>query len=192
MSLAPLKLIIAGDGGVGKTTLLRRYVEGTYEHSTLTVGSDFASKTVNMNHTEIQAIFWDFGGEPRFRMLFPSFCNGAHGAVLVFDISRFVTFNSLEEWLTLIREVEPNIPIILIGSKCDLNRSVDFDTAQAFADSHKIESYFEVSAQSNTGVQDALRYIIRRAFECKYNGHSKPNNEETLSDTEALTPVPQE
>ena len=84
-----LKLVVAGEGGVGKTTMIRRYVEGVYHDSILTVGTAFAAKRIVISDghgpTPIKAQIWDFGGEKRFRFLLPKFCFGARGAMLCFD-----------------------------------------------------------------------------------------------------------
>ena len=103
-----LKLVVAGEGGVGKTTLIRRYVEGVYHDSLLTVGAAFAARRLVLDDgygpQAVKLQIWDFGGEKRFRFLLPKFCYGARGAMLSFDLNRFSTFLKLDQWLELIRQ----------------------------------------------------------------------------------------
>lgn len=161
-----LKLIVAGEGGVGKTTLVRRFVEGVYHDSILTVGTAFAAKrmVVDDGHelTPIKLQIWDFGGEKRFRFLLPKFCIGARGAMLSFDLNRFSTFLKLDQWLSLIRENTEMIPIILIGTKADLQRAVDQKEVIQFAKGHGLLAYFETSSKDNLNVTAAFEYISKQ------------------------------
>ncbi len=158
-----LKLVVAGEGGVGKTTMIRRYVDGIYHDSLLTVGAAFAAKTlvVNDGHgpTPIKLQIWDFGGEKRFRFLLPKFCYGARGAMLSFDLNRFSTFLKLDEWLRLIRANTDKIPIILVGMKADLQRAVNRTEVIEFAKSHRLKAYFETSSKDDLNVTPAFEYI---------------------------------
>lgn len=84
------KLVVAGEGGVGKTTLIIRYCEGIFKHDTrTTVGVGFASKEVQLHGESIKLQIWDFGGEERFRFILPAYCKGANAAILAFDSTRF-------------------------------------------------------------------------------------------------------
>jgi small GTP-binding protein len=158
-----LKLVVAGEGGVGKTTFVRRYVEGVYHDSLLTVGTAFAARSliVNDGHgpTAIKLQIWDMGGEKRFRFLLPKFCFGARGAMLCFDLNRFSTFLKLDEWLRLIRESTDNIPIVLIGMKADLHRAVDQKEVIQFAKANGFKAYFETSSKDDLNVTPAFEYI---------------------------------
>lgn len=160
-----LKLVVAGEGGVGKTTLIRRYVEGVYHDSLLTVGTSFAAKRLVLNDgygfQRVKLQIWDFGGEKRFRFLLPKFCIGARGAMLSFDLNRFSTFLKLNEWLELIRDNTNNIPIILIGTKSDLQRTINRDEVIEFAKSRGLKAYFETSSKEDYNVTPAFEYIAK-------------------------------
>lgn len=164
-----LKLVVAGEGGVGKTTMIRRYVEGVYHDSILTVGTAFAAKKliVNDGHgpTPVKAQIWDFGGEKRFRFLLPKFCFGARGAMLCFDLNRFSTFLKLDEWLKLVRDNTDKIPIILIGMKADLHRAVDQKEVIQFAKANGFKAYFETSAKDDLNVTPAFEFIAKEMLE---------------------------
>ncbi len=164
-----LKLVVAGEGGVGKTTMIRRYVEGVYHDSLLTVGTAFAAKKLIINDghgsTPVKLQVWDFGGEKRFRFLLPKFCFGARGAMLCFDLNRFSTFLKLDEWLGLIRSNTEKIPVILIGMKADLHRAVNRKEVIQFAKDHGFKAYFETSAKDDLNVTPAFEYIGKEMLE---------------------------
>jgi len=164
-----LKIVIAGEGGVGKTTMVRRYVEGTYHDSLLTVGAAFAAKRLIVNNsgeqTGVKLQIWDFGGEKRFRFLLPKFCLGARGAMLAFDLNRFSTFLKLNQWLELIRDNTEDIPIVLIGMKADLQRAIEQKEVVDFAKTHKLKAYFETSSKDDVNVTPAFEYIAKEMLE---------------------------
>jgi small GTP-binding protein len=174
-----LKLVVAGEGGVGKTTLVRRYVEGVYHDSLLTVGTGFAARrlVINDGHGEqaVKLQIWDFGGEKRFRFLLPKFCVGARGAVLSFDLNRFSTFLKLNQWLELIRNNTDKIPIILVGTKADLQRSIDRKEVIEYAQKQGLKAYFETSSKDNLNVTPAFEYIAKQMLEYLRNRISKTN-----------------
>lgn len=166
-----MKIVLVGDGGVGKTTLLRRYTRGNFENPLMTVGADFAVVEYNLSDEEVTICFWDLGGEKRFRDVAPAFCAGAHGAVLVFDLSRYSSFTSLDEWLRILRNVTGDIPIVVVGAKCDLRRSVTTELAQRYVASKGLDAYFEVSSKRDVGVREAFEYIIDRAVKKARSSH---------------------
>jgi small GTP-binding protein len=172
-----LKLVVAGEGGVGKTTLIRRYVDGVFHDSKLTVGTAFAAKTLAINDggttTPIKLQLWDFGGEKRFRFLLPKFCLGARGAILAFDLNRFSTFLKLNEWLKLLRDNTEDIPIIVIGTKADLHRAVDRKEVIEYAKSNGLKAYFETSSKDDVNVTPAFEYIAKQMYDSIRKGFRK-------------------
>ncbi|MFX1478351.1 MAG: GTP-binding protein [Promethearchaeota archaeon] len=120
------KVVVAGAKNVGKTSLIRRYATGKFEISTLsTIGVDFETKKVIVDDTEILLNIWDFAGEKKFRLLFPSYVSGASGALMLYDVSNKDSLNDLYDWINVIASV-PNSPKtkILIEAKKDLTRKV--------------------------------------------------------------------
>ncbi|MFW9867792.1 MAG: GTP-binding protein [Promethearchaeota archaeon] len=120
------KVVVAGAKNVGKTSLIRRYATGKFEISTLsTIGVDFETKKVIVDDTEILLNIWDFAGEKKFRLLFPSYVSGASGALMLYDVSNKDSLNDLYDWINVISSV-PNSPKtkILIEAKKDLTRKV--------------------------------------------------------------------
>jgi len=115
------KLITVGDGFVGKTTLLRRYVEGFfYEVPKITIGVDFYLKRLIYKTYEVAFQLWDFGGQNQFRFMQNRYIGGASGAFLLYDLSEPKSINNAEEWINLVRSQDEELLIILVGTKYDL------------------------------------------------------------------------
>ena len=128
------KVVLTGPGAVGKTSLLNRYITNSFQQSyKITIGVDFVSKTLKVDpDLVVRMTIWDIGGQERFRFMAKSFYEGAHGALLVFDLSRTETFYEMQKWLgELFQSTGPNIPFLLIGNKLDLiestGRCIDVD-----------------------------------------------------------------
>src|SRR4030042_1429974 len=93
------KLIIFGDGGVGKTTLTQRYLTGFFNtDSRLTIGVEFFVKSLEVADKQVKLKTWGFGGEERFRFLLPQYCRGASGGIFVYDVTQELTLHHLSEW----------------------------------------------------------------------------------------------
>ncbi|MFX0067504.1 MAG: Rab family GTPase [Promethearchaeota archaeon] len=171
------KVIVTGEGGVGKTCLVQRYTSGNFYHTRTTIGVGFATADVNLNGRDIKLQIWDFGGEERFRRLLPSFCKGASGALVLFDLTRFPTFLHLNEWLDLIRDNTNNIPLVLVGSKADLTnmRVVGREEIADLMNKYNIEHYYEVSSKDGINTEvvfTRIAKLIVNSFET-----SNTNNE---------------
>ncbi len=125
--IGPLKLIVAGDGGTGKSTLLDSKFNGSFSHSSkITIGVDFRIMNI-IDPSEVQFLIFDLGGQKRFQFLHTAYIIGAKGAILLYDLSRPKTFEHLEQWLDLLVLENPNIPIILGGTKKDIVMREDLD-----------------------------------------------------------------
>jgi small GTP-binding protein len=155
---AVLKMIIVGDGGVGKTTLIHRYLTGNYLDQRMTVGSGFATRDLNMEGITITLAIWDFAGEERFRFLLPTYCRGSLGCLLAFDLTRPPTFYHLDQWLTLVRDNTDEIPILLLGNKRDAGEK-NSDLAKDYAQINGLAGYLETSAKEGYNVDKAFETI---------------------------------
>jgi small GTP-binding protein len=161
------KLVVAGEGGVGKTTLVIRYCEGVFKHDTrTTVGVGFASKEVKVEGENIKLQIWDFGGEERFRFILPQYCKGANAAILAFDTTRFQSLKNLPEWVDIIRKNAGDVPIVLVGTKVDVEekRTVKTNDGDAFAKRNSLDSYFDVSSKTGLNVNNVFAKIAELAF----------------------------
>ena len=156
-----LKLVVAGEGGVGKTCLVERFCYGKYSDQRATIGTGFGAKVLNVNGQKIKLQIWDFGGEKQFRVLLPNFARGAAGALLCFDMTRYSTFMQLEEWHDILRGSTDNIPIILVGTKLDLRseRVVTADVARDYVQKRTLGGFIETSSKENVNVYESFRDI---------------------------------
>ncbi|MFX1314525.1 MAG: GTP-binding protein [Promethearchaeota archaeon] len=154
------KVVVAGAKNVGKTSLIRRYATGKFDKSTLsTIGVDFETKKVIVDNTEILLNIWDFAGEERFRVLFPSYVSGASGALMLYDITSKDSLNDLYDWINVISSV-PNAPKtkILIEAKIDLERKVKREEGMELFEKFKFQGDL-LSTSSKTGEN------VEKAFE---------------------------
>jgi small GTP-binding protein len=162
------KLVVAGEGGVGKTTLIIRYCEGIFKHDTrTTVGVGFASKEVSLRGEKIKLQIWDFGGEERFRFILPAYCKGANAAILAFDTTRFQSVKNLPEWVEIIRKNAGNVPIVLVGTKTDLEdkRTVRHEEGEAFSSKNRLEGYYDVSSKTGLNVDTVFAKVAELAYD---------------------------
>ena len=163
-----LKLLTAGDGGVGKTTLLRRFVEGTFSAETkMTIGVEFHLKELDIdgNHCTLQ--LWDFGGQERFRFLLESYVLGAKGALLMFDLTRITTLENLQQWINIVRKGDPNLPVLFLGTKLDLVTEimVDNDYAKSFLNEFNMIDYLKISSKTGENVGKAFDILTRKILD---------------------------
>ncbi len=168
------KVIIAGEGGVGKTSIIQRYI---YEYSTtpiMTVGSEFAYQELEIDNQKVGLSIWDFGGEERFRDLMPIFCLGAHGAIVVFDLSRFSTFLQLEFWMDVIHGSTNGIPIVLVGAKADLVGGPTEEDIRKFCLDNGVSAYIPVSSRTGENVTQLFEFLAKKMLQATDEGRLKP------------------
>jgi small GTP-binding protein len=163
-----LKILTAGEGGVGKTTLLHRYVEGKFSADTrMTIGVEFFLKEVNIDSLHCTLQLWDFGGQERFRFLLESYVLGAKGALLMFDLTRPITLENLEQWVNLVRRSDPNLPILFLGTKNDLENEimVNDEYALSFKEDFGFFDYLRISSKSGENVARAFDMLTKKIIE---------------------------
>ncbi len=160
------KLCIFGAGGVGKTTLIRKFVTKIFETDIkMTIGADFSIKNVDVAGKTVTLRIWDFAGEERFRVLLPSFAKGADGGIFMFDITRYSSMKDIDDWLSIfeyfVSESQNKIPIIMVGGKSDLEekRSVETKEASELSQKFNLHAYFECSSKTGDNVEEIFKYI---------------------------------
>lgn len=158
------KVVIAGQKDVGKTSLLRRYATGKFDTSTLsTIGVDFETKKIIVDDVEILLNLWDFAGEKKFRVLFPSYVSGASGALILYDIISKESLYDLESWIEVIDNVEsPPRTRLLIEHKIDLEdqREVSRKEAKNFHKKYKLQGeILGASAKTGENVEDVFQTL---------------------------------
>ncbi len=162
------KVIIAGDGGVGKTTLVNRYVSGTFkEDSRITLGVQFMVKRLNVNGDAVDLQIWDFGGEERFRFILSGYCRGAHGAIFMYDITNPASLYHIDEWMIVLRSQNGRFPVIIGGTKDDLNfaRKVGIPEAMQVAGKYGISEAMEVSSKTGHNVELLFQEICHQMIQ---------------------------
>lgn len=117
-----VKIVIIGDAYVGKSNLLSKYLKNEFKmDSKSTVGVEFGSKSFNIDGSLVKVQIWDTAGQDRFKAITKAYYKGAKGAVVVYDITKKHTFESLDKWIVDLKENStPNINMMLIGNKNDL------------------------------------------------------------------------
>jgi small GTP-binding protein len=165
MSSVPvLKVVVAGDGTVGKTSLVRRFCEGKFEMTRVaTIGVDFQTKLVELPERTVKLSIWDMAGQDRFQVIRAGFYRGSRAAALVFDVTSPESFANLERWRQEIIEVVPLQPFVVVGNKTDLERKISPEQGAAFAQSIQA-AYVETSALSGTGVPDLFLTLAKLSF----------------------------
>ncbi|XP_058713904.1 ras-related protein Rab-18-B-like [Poecile atricapillus] len=158
-----LKLLLVGDSAVGKSSLLRRFMDGAFEPGlTPTVGIDFKVKKMVVEGRAVQLAIWDTAGQERFRTLTPSFYRGAQGVVLVYDVTRKDTFTGLGSWLSELEMHTTNSSTVkmLVGNKTDKpDREVERKEGLQLARKHSL-LFIETSAKTQDGVQHAFEELV--------------------------------
>ena len=161
------KVILFGEGGVGKTSLLQRAIKQTFDpNMKLTVGVDFAVRDVSLGDWRATLQLWDLGGQLRFRELVFTYFSGAHLGVAVFDLSNRFSLLQLEKWVKEFLLTQGPRPVIIIGNKMDLraatpaSASVIVTPEEGLAFAQKYDAaYCETSARSGEGVEDLIGKI---------------------------------
>jgi len=153
------KLLLIGDSGVGKSCLLLRFADDTYTESYIsTIGVDFKIRTIELDGKTIKLQIWDTAGQERFRTITSSYYRGAHGIIVVYDVTDNESFNNVKQWLHEIdRYACENVNKLLVGNKSDLTskRVVSTEQGKEFAESLGIE-FLETSAKTATNVEQAF------------------------------------
>jgi small GTP-binding protein len=153
------KVAIVGSGGVGKTTLLRRYATGKFRESRImTIGVDFQTIEVDLKGQPIKLTVWDLAGQERFAPFRDGFYKGARAVAMVFDVHDRGSFDDLPHWLQEAQGVVPDAYLVVNGNKTDLPRVVAPEEGKAYAASINA-AYIETSAKTGEGVQQFFRYL---------------------------------
>jgi len=160
------KIVLIGDGAVGKTSLRKRYLGEGFETDYLsTMGADFALYDTTVKETHIRWQIWDLAGQPVFKDVVKAYYTKVFGGILVYDITRHQTFKNVEKWLNDIRENskrDRDVPVILLANKSDLREegteTVSTDEGKALADRLGL-NFIETSAKTGEGVQAAFNQL---------------------------------
>jgi len=157
------KVVIAGDEGVGKTSLIRRYCTGTFEEPRIiTAGVDFQLKIAEVNGSSIKLSIWDIAGQERFGAFRDTFYRGAKVVALIYDLTNPATLDNLPRWHSGIAQICPKGKFVVVGNKLDLERKVMRNQAEEWARSMNLP-YLETSALTNEGVDNLFQTLAELA-----------------------------
>ena len=163
------KILTLGESGVGKTCILRRFVENKFLKNHLaTIGIDFRAKTIQINGYEVKLKIWDTAGEERFRNITNQYYKGADGIILVFDLTNFDTMNKIRDWYNQIKNntSSNDIGLVLVANKSDLKREVSNEECLNLSKELNIKLY-ETSALTGEGVNEIFEYITQEIISKK-------------------------
>jgi len=164
----PCKVVLLGEGCVGKTSLLLRYVEDRFnQRHVSTLQASYLRKKVVVDGAPLELSLWDTAGQERFHALGPIYYRDAQGAVLVYDITDTDSFAKVQTWVRELRTMLGQAVVLAIaGNKCDLfsERTVELVVAQAYA-AEVGAFHVETSAKHNEGVEELFGELARRVLE---------------------------
>lgn len=149
--------------------MLLRFTDDSFdEHIQSTIGVDFKVKHLEVEGKRVKLTIWDTAGQERFRTLTSSYYRGAHGVVLVYDVTRMDSFENLQQWLNEVQMYSPgngeSVVKLLVGNKCDLDRRVGKEQADAWARSQGM-LFLEASAKTRLGIRQVFMEVVKKMLE---------------------------
>ena len=186
--LIKLKLIVVGNQGTGKSCILNRFVNETFEENyQATIGLDFQSKNITIHDQDVRLIIYDTAGQEKFRSLIPMYIREAQIILLVYDISDKDSFDAMPNWIQEVKEVlNKEVVFALIGNKMDLEsqRKVSYEEGKKLAEKNNFV-FQEVSAKTGKNFENLFEVQIfetvynkfRKEFEKREEGIEQPNFE---------------
>ncbi|KAM9814412.1 ras-related protein Rab-8B-like isoform 2-T2 [Syngnathus typhle] len=153
------KLLLIGDSGVGKTCLLFRFSEDSFNTTFIsTIGIDFKIRTIELDGKRVKLQIWDTAGQERFRTITTAYYRGAMGIMLVYDISNEKSFENIKNWIRNIEEhASSDVEKMVLGNKCDMSdrRQVSKDRGEKLAIDYGVK-FLETSAKTSLNVEEAF------------------------------------
>jgi small GTP-binding protein len=160
------KMVFGGEGGVGKTTLLQRFMYNDFNPATeLTVGVAFNTCQIERQGRNVGLALWDLGGQERFRFIQSIYMEKSNAAFVAFDMSNIGTVGQVPDWVNMIRQYnDPNIPIVLVGTKMDLVANEELENIHAIANQLVVDyglyCYGPTSSKLKLNVDEIIYYMI--------------------------------
>ncbi|XP_037069871.1 ras-related protein Rab-21-like [Pollicipes pollicipes] len=164
------KVVLLGEGAVGKTSVVLSYVEGKFnEKHTTTLQASFLTKKLSLGGRRVSLAIWDTAGQERFHALGPIYYRDSNGACLVYDVTDEDSFQKVKNWVKELRKMlGSEICLVICGNKVDLakERVVDLSTALAYADSVGAK-HFETSAKTGVGIEEVFLFLSQQMVRVK-------------------------
>lgn len=184
-----LKLILAGDSNVGKSSFFYKLQNKEFElNLTSTVGVDFYSMNFELLNKNIKAIIWDTAGQEKFRCLIRTYFKGVNGVILMYDVTEPNSLKNIKNWLKIIDEenrCNHKHPIILLGNKCDLNSLINKDDLEVYLENKNI-NHIEISCITEMDLEEIIKILVTRIISeldinrCKCIKKSNSSDEKSL------------
>eukprot|EP01125_Pyxidicula_operculata_P016591 TRINITY_DN5728_c0_g1_i2.p1 TRINITY_DN5728_c0_g1~~TRINITY_DN5728_c0_g1_i2.p1 ORF type:complete len:207 (+),score=40.46 TRINITY_DN5728_c0_g1_i2:40-660(+) len=155
------KILLVGDSAVGKSAVILRFTDRKYGETFVpTIGVDFRQRTIEVNGTTAKLQVWDTAGQENFHSITTSFFRGAHGIILVYDVTNASSFESIPNWIRDIdQHASENVQKILIGNKSDKeDREITYEEGKDFADQMNMD-FFETSAKDSINIDETFQSI---------------------------------
>ncbi|XP_009318758.1 PREDICTED: ras-related protein Rab-11A-like [Pygoscelis adeliae] len=185
-------VVLIGDSGVGKSNLLSRFTRNEFNlESKSTIGVEFATRSIQVDNKTVKAQIWDTAGQERYRAITSAYYRGAVGALLVYDIAKYLTYENAERWLKELQDhADANIVIMLVGNKSDLRhlRAVPTDEARSFAEKNGL-SFLETSALDSTNVETAFHNILSEIYRIVSQRQITGQPESEFGPTTTIEPI---
>lgn len=167
------KVVLLGEGCVGKTSLVMMYCQSTFnDKHVATLQASFLTKRINVHGERVELAIWDTAGQERFHALGPIYYRDADGALLVYDITDEDSFQKVRNWVKELRKMlGAEIPIVIAGNKADMekNRHVKEEEAEAYAQTVGA-TYIETSAKLNRNVEQVFLELTKKMLASKQQG----------------------
>lgn len=179
------KILTIGESGVGKTCILRRFVEDKFLKNHLaTIGIDFRTKNIIVDGVQVKLKIWDTAGQERFRNITNQYYKGADGIILVYDVTDRTSFEKIREWMNQIRQntTEDEIGLVLLGNKCDADPRDVYENDGIELGKELGIQYFESSAMNNINISESFNYLAKQILsKKKIDTPTKVSNNKNLN-----------
>jgi len=171
------KITVIGDGAVGKTSLIKKYTQGSFQEEYIsTLGTQFSKYEEVIDGVKVELFLWDIAGQDSFQALRQRFYTGSNGAIIVFSHApeQSESYSHVSRWLDDLKKHCGNIPLVLFGNKVDLveeeelssNPSIPTSDANVkqFVKDNRFVGYYKTSALTGQGVTDAFKVLVRKLY----------------------------
>jgi len=186
------KLLLIGDSSVGKSCLLLRFSDGSFNESQMsTIGVDFKIRTLELDKKTFKLQIWDTAGQERFRTIAAAYYRGAQGIIIVYDVTNKQSFENVEMWLSEVNKYgSGDVNKLLVGNKSDLTskREVETEKGKELAESNGMK-FLETSAKTADNVEEAFLTMTREVFQQIGSDVAQDKKSSTISVRDTDTPV---
>jgi len=161
------KITVIGDGAVGKTSLIKKYTQGSFQKDYIkTLGAQFSKYDEEIEGDNCKLFFWDIAGQREFDFMRPTFYKGSKAAIIVFSHTDEDSFNHIKDWHEDIKKYTGDIPIVLFGNKIDLvdKKNLHDEIITDIINDRHFFGYYKTSAKTGSGVYEAFQAIIKELY----------------------------